>query len=523
MKRILSLVLALAMLFCCAVSATAEGEPIKADAVVFGTIGYIPTTDNYATNLIREKYGIDLNVLPVDTGTDESWNIFWASDGYADIIVPYNYTPAMGLIDDDIVRTIEYDWIKEYAPRLYSLLLSVYGSDERILEMITTRGELYCIPYFGVTNSICHVSTIRNDWLANVGLEVPTTIEELTAVMDAFTNGDPDGNGQNDTFAIDGITYGLFNIAATYGTSAALAFWANEDKTEVTTNAVSEEYRTFLRQVHEWYKAGYIDPEFVTDGRGEIRSKFAAGKIGIYADNPWWFELGRGEVGPLQMLCANDPSVDFATALSVFTGMKNEDGEVVVNNLFGTPNGQAAVYFGYKASDELVIAMLKLIDSTVTLYDGTEEDLVAMENRALLHNGPEGEAWEWNEDHTRPQAIEFDGDTAKRQQEWGVYMFPSASAQDLSPMIGREDEWVIGAYEMSKNTNAIARSNNFPTPALSGDLADKLDMVKSSFSSNQYAFILGDKDLDADWDAYVAEITSYGLQDIIDEYLASLQ
>lgn len=36
---------------------------------------------------------------------------------------------------------------------------------------------------------------IRQDWLDNLNLEIPTTMEELKAVAKAFTEQDPDGNG----------------------------------------------------------------------------------------------------------------------------------------------------------------------------------------------------------------------------------------------------------------------------------------------------------------------------------------
>ena len=48
-----------------------------------------------------------------------------------------------------------------------------------------------------------HAIVIRKDWLDNLGLEVPTTPEELLAVAEAFTYDDPDGNGVDDTYAIN--------------------------------------------------------------------------------------------------------------------------------------------------------------------------------------------------------------------------------------------------------------------------------------------------------------------------------
>ena len=77
MKRILTLTLAITMLAgCCAFSALAEEEPISATAIVFCSPGFTPVGDNYGTQYILENFNLDLEVLPVDSATDESWNIF---------------------------------------------------------------------------------------------------------------------------------------------------------------------------------------------------------------------------------------------------------------------------------------------------------------------------------------------------------------------------------------------------------------------------------------------------------------
>lgn len=43
---------------------------------------------------------------------------------------------------------------------------------------------------------------IRQDWLENLGLEMPTSLDELYDVLYAFTYNDPDGNGVDDTYGI---------------------------------------------------------------------------------------------------------------------------------------------------------------------------------------------------------------------------------------------------------------------------------------------------------------------------------
>ena len=523
MKKILSMLLMAAMLLsACSFAAFAEEDVIHATALVYTSPGYTPLAESYGSQYIRDTFGLELEILPVDIATTESWNIFWASDGYADIIVPYGLTEALAIVDEDICRTIDYEIIKEYAPRLHTLLMSVYGTEEEIIKNLTYKGDIYCIPYFAVTNGISWVSAIRNDWLKAVGLEVPTTIDELTEVMRAFTEDDPDGNGVKDTYGVNSIQYGLFNVAASFGTSEALAFWLSDDGSDITTNATSEEYRTFLRQVAEWYAAGYIDPEFITDvsDRAAVRSKFASGKMGIYCDNPWWFEQERGASGPLQMLCDTDPNVDLATGFSIFGGLQNGDVEPAVNSNFGDIKGQASIYFGYDCPDETVIKVLQMVNQCVVMYDGTEEDRACMKTKAEMDSGVEGVDWTWSEDGT--QTVVLTEMTAEVQQSMGIRMFPVASNMNLARFEGRDDEFVIKAYEISMGLNKIYRTNNFSKPALSAEGSDMYDMVSSYFIEARNKFITGEMSLDADWDAYVDQIEAYGLSKIIDEYKASM-
>ena len=68
-------------------------------------------------------------------------------------------------------------------------------------------GALYGLPKVTDPYSSAHMMWIRQDWLDNLGLKVPTTMDELKDVAYAFTYNDPDGDGQNNTYglALDGI------------------------------------------------------------------------------------------------------------------------------------------------------------------------------------------------------------------------------------------------------------------------------------------------------------------------------
>lgn len=61
-------------------------------------------------------------------------------------------------------------------------------------------GKLYGIPRERVLARYGMV--IRKDWLDNLGLQMPKTIDELYTVAKAFTENDPDGDGKKNTFGI---------------------------------------------------------------------------------------------------------------------------------------------------------------------------------------------------------------------------------------------------------------------------------------------------------------------------------
>ncbi len=71
-------------------------------------------------------------------------------------------------------------------------------------------GNIYSVPH--VANATLNQYTARafinTTWLDNLGLDMPTTTEELQTVLEAFKNDDPNGNGQNDEIPMIGATDG---------------------------------------------------------------------------------------------------------------------------------------------------------------------------------------------------------------------------------------------------------------------------------------------------------------------------
>ena len=106
---------------------------------------------------------------------------------------------------------------------------------------------------------------IRKDWLDNLGLEVPTTLDEMMEVMMAFTYNDPDGNELYDTWGYgafietDNVIKGypgsrLFPILGAFGVDG---LWCLEEE------------------------EGVMDPNWLTYKKDDFRAAWKQGRFGI--------------------------------------------------------------------------------------------------------------------------------------------------------------------------------------------------------------------------------------------------
>ncbi len=127
--------------------------------------------------------------------------------------------------------------------------------------------------------------TIRKDWLDNLGLAMPTTIDEFENVLKQFTENDPDGNGKKDT-------YGMIITVYLDGPLGNLAVWMGApnnwgyDEAAKTWKPwfMSQGYFDALTKLREWYAAGYINSNMATLDSNSWDDDFLNGFGGVQID-----------------------------------------------------------------------------------------------------------------------------------------------------------------------------------------------------------------------------------------------
>ncbi|MCP1200461.1 extracellular solute-binding protein [Notoacmeibacter sp. MSK16QG-6] len=152
---------------------------------------------------------------------------------------------------------------------------------------------------------------MRSDWLEKVGTDVPKSLEEFKALLEAIRDGDLDGNGQKDTYGftaggnlgeLDGFLNPAFGIDAT---------WLKDENGKWVHAQISDQEREKLMFYHELFEEGLLDPEYVTINWEAKEDKFYTGRAGVVsasrAGNVVVYETKMNTIYPDTGLTLLDP------------------------------------------------------------------------------------------------------------------------------------------------------------------------------------------------------------------------
>ncbi|WP_022919432.1 extracellular solute-binding protein [Ruania albidiflava] len=220
---------------------------------------------------------------------------------------------------------------------------------------------------------------IRQDWLDNLGLETPTTLEEFREVLRAFTEDDPDGNGQNDTYGLTGAAPDpLFRpLWGSFGTPGPGTIYLDESG-ELRSGYEDEGVADAIAYIADLQTSGYVDPDSYSLSSMEARDRGFQGGAGVMAQS--WTAVKKQEAEELAV--AANPDAEWVQ-LDLFPTADGSDGVIPVK--------ADAVFFALPATlagdDTKVEKIIELIN-----YVSTEEG-----NRLVLY-GVEGTHYELGAD-----------------------------------------------------------------------------------------------------------------------------
>ncbi len=282
----------------------------------FTFLGGETVEDNAWMDLYNENnifLDILYNVDPSQEATKLSTAIM--SGDYPDIIrtdaAEYKNYVESGVIADvtDVYEQYASEELKEY--------MNFDGGMS--MEALQVDGRIYGLPQISDPYSGCNLMFIRQDWLDNLGLEVPETMDELKEVALAFTYDDPDGNGQNDTYglALDGVnilgnsvgdTDPIFNAFGCYLGDDGMTYVEGENGEVTWGGANTEGMKAALSFLQELYADGAIAKDFITMDYQSVFEEVGSGRCGI------WFGPNWAGMDPILNAAQNDENAHIVAA-----------------------------------------------------------------------------------------------------------------------------------------------------------------------------------------------------------------
>ena len=154
-----------------------------------------------------------------------------------------------------------------HAPDIYNIL----NQYPELRGMKTApNGHIYTIadtPMFVNDVVVPNALFIRQDWLDNLGLPMPVTLDDWHRTLVAFRDDDPNGNGINDEIPFSGIGIrGAITVfGGAFGLPVGVGNWWYDDNGQVFSIFTSPYFRNFLATMADWYSQGLIDMEINRD------------------------------------------------------------------------------------------------------------------------------------------------------------------------------------------------------------------------------------------------------------------
>ena len=529
MKKFLSLLLALVMVLAVAAPALADGTPTVSYYVRGGTAQYEPYIYPGLVGLlkIQDMAGVNIDWTVVCGNNDEiqaQYLAMLASGNYPDIIQWQHNNSYVGgvsqLYADGIIIELN-DVIDKYMPNYKKLLeenphVAKTLMDEEgrylyftVINPLNSDLEKVAVTWWGLM--------ARQDWLDNVGMEAPTTIDEWYEVLTAFKEGDPNGNGELDEIPFDAGSAGHLLFMPAFGIQNG--WYVDPETGKVGYGQYTEKYKAYLETMAKWYAEGLIQ-NIYTDDVGTLA---ASADPNIYADLAGsWKGLSNYWEQRLPQVLEKNPNADF---VAVQWPKYVNDEEVFYADRYGMGYGDRySAVISVDCKD--VEAAAKLIDqmyteegTNCTTWGTIEGDPINPEwtsghgTYTVDENGVKHET-EWANQMTQNF---YDGAFAnKYRYAMSHVSFPRWGAADYLAAT-REENYVNSAMMWAQASNALEYPNAITLSTDAQKAVAEIDNIGNYITEMTCKFITGQEPL-TNFDTYMDTLQKMGIENLIALY-----
>ncbi|MCM1214607.1 MAG: extracellular solute-binding protein [Lachnospiraceae bacterium] len=464
---------------------------------------YTDLGDNPVVQWIEKDTGLNLEFIHAPVGDDGTFfqNMLAGGD-LPDLIFSSRFQThypggVEGAINDGLLYDVT-ELVEQNAPNFWALCDD--ENDPDIQKKI--RGDQGMIIKFGSTflpptdnNKVFNGLVIRQDWLDKYDLEAPVTLDEYTEVLRTFKE-----NGVEYPLALCEF-FNQSQFSANNPIASAFGVSVKEFDLDADGNVhycrTQDGYKEFLKFLHGWAEEGLIDEDLVSRSIDDALRLFQGGQAGMCFAHTYNVKQSVA-VGPasdpeFKLLCLEMPKI-------------NASDETHLSSPTRSINSNSWQVYAKTKYPEEAVAFIDYLMSPDTL---------------LLT------AWGTNEGENKTYQINADG-----QREFTEFVTNNPDGLDYdtvralnmcAPFQIKYDETMEASQyseaECHQSWDAWGKQNdgdwNLPRYlTLTTAESEELTRIKQDLANYSdemvYKFIFGQEDIDANWDAFVAELERLG-------------
>lgn len=465
---------------------------------------------------VAEKTGIRLEFELVEKAAwGERVSIAFATDDYPDVFMNGMSTTIINKYAEEGYLVNLEPLIKKYAP----FTVSEYNKyPELVKEVYAADGGIYYMPSINASPRdlvTTYPSWINAQWLKNLNLEMPTTLDELYTVLKAIKTQDANLDGDpNNEIPVVSSNGGKFStlVISSLGYVDNRNAIADDRYVYVPT---TETYKAYLKWMNRFYSEGLLDNEYFTSSGENLRAKESTGLAAMIDMTPYEVlaatyeefkglspltsDLNQTKMWPAQSACR----LSWGTCV-VTDKCQYPEAIVRLIDWFYTVDGSRAVRAGCEYGTWKDEQGVEYGWEIVTPADQTADGHLI----AKLHMGDYSSYW------------------ACRLGEIGPTNLPFNSTDAVNDIIIAGDKMNLWLYNQVMDSGVVA-ARTFSLPQLSFtddestrksvylDLTNYVDNMESKF-------IKGALDIDANWEDFQAQLQKYDVNGMCEIYQAAL-
>ncbi|ETJ07552.1 MAG: ABC superfamily ATP binding cassette transporter, extracellular solute-binding protein [Actinomyces urogenitalis DORA_12] len=383
-------------------------------------------------------------------------------------------------------------------------ILALFEARPDICSAVTSDdGHIYTLPSVEELGLVQFPNFlyINTDWLAKVDRQMPTTIEELHEVLLAFKKEDPSGSGRPIplSFVPGSFCANPWDLVAAYGGQAD----NNDHRIVIDRKAVftaaSDAWKEGVRQLAAWYQEGLIDSEsFSQDDTAYLaKGKADTESLGAF----YWWEatefVGADREGHYA-LCPVLKGVDGQARASVSNNQEISRGA-----------------FAMTRTCRYQTAVMRWVDR---MYD----PVMSAQNNW----GPIGVTLEYNSDGLLDQIPAAEGESAGERRQKVAPGGPKAiTEEDFRTVVLPEPRAALRQQQVTEVYRGHAANDAFPPVVFTNAELDDLSLIEADVTSlvkQRFARWVVDGGIDKEWEDYLEDLRSSGLERLMEIYQAAL-